>query len=198
MSAVDPHVEAEALADWRAGDILAGDRLVRMHAGLICSVVSKYISPRCELDDLLQTGRIALLDAVADYDSLRSKFSTFAHLKIDGAAWRYARAGRFIVSDGTRKKDAHRHAAYLDAPVGEGGETLGSMLAAPSTDCTIAVDIDELVATLPRRERDVLRRHYTGDGETLQAIGDSIGLSRERVRQIKQDGVERLQRRVAA
>ena len=198
MSTPDPVLEAEAIADWKAGDILAGDRLLRMHAGLIHKAVRPYQSARCELDDLLQTGRMALLDCVQDHDPARSKFSTFALLKMSGAAWRFARAGRYIVSDGTRSKDAQRFASSLDAPIGDGGETFGSLLAAPTLDLMAAVDVESLVATLPRRERDVLRRHYIGRGETLQEIGASVGLTRERIRQIKQDGIDRLRLRVAA
>jgi RNA polymerase sigma factor (sigma-70 family) len=198
---IDHAIEAEAIADCKAGDILAGDRLVRMHEGLIHMAVRPYESPRCELADLLQTGRIALVDAVQEYDPARGSFATFALVKMKSAAHHYARAGRYIVRDGgpaRASKDAQRLAVCLDSPIGDGGETLGDRLVAPAPDPMIAVDVESLVARLPRREREVLRRHYTGEGETLQQIGSSIGLSKERVRQIENDGIAMLRRRVAA
>jgi RNA polymerase primary sigma factor len=47
---------------------------------------------------------------------------------------------------------------------------------------------------LPDRERDVLSKYFGLEGEeyTLEAIGDQMGVSRERVRQIKEGALRRL------
>jgi RNA polymerase nonessential primary-like sigma factor len=47
---------------------------------------------------------------------------------------------------------------------------------------------------LAPREREVLRRRLGLDGEpeTLDAIGDTIGVTRERVRQIETEALKRL------
>jgi RNA polymerase sigma factor (sigma-70 family) len=60
--------------------------------------------------------------------------------------------------------------------------------------------VDDAVAHLPDRERDVIQRHFGFDGEraeTLEAIASDIGVTRERVRQIEQRALARLARELA-
>jgi RNA polymerase sigma factor (sigma-70 family) len=47
---------------------------------------------------------------------------------------------------------------------------------------------------LPTRERGILERRFTGD-ETLEGIGKTLGLSRDRVRQLEVRALERLRSR---
>jgi RNA polymerase primary sigma factor len=50
-------------------------------------------------------------------------------------------------------------------------------------------------STLTRREADVLRRHFGVNGyaaQTLEEVGEQFGLTRERVRQIKEKAIRRL------
>lgn len=49
----------------------------------------------------------------------------------------------------------------------------------------------DLLKDLPQRTRDVIEQRFglkTGERKTLQAVGDSYGITRERVRQIEADG----------
>jgi RNA polymerase primary sigma factor len=58
--------------------------------------------------------------------------------------------------------------------------------------------IRTLLATLPERERYVVERRYGLDGEgcaSLAEIGLSIGITRERVRQIQSSALRRLRSR---
>ncbi|MCD9624214.1 sigma-70 family RNA polymerase sigma factor [Rhabdothermincola salaria] len=66
-------------------------------------------------------------------------------------------------------------------------------------DPTIAVDdraaADWFLARLNEREQTILRRRFgldTGEAETLDAIGRSMGLTRERIRQIEKAALEQL------
>ncbi len=59
---------------------------------------------------------------------------------------------------------------------------------------SLSKEIDRALATLTERERDILR-YFFGIGVvemTLEEIGDSFGLTRERVRQIKEKAIRRL------
>ena len=96
----------------------------------------------------------------------------------------------------------------LDAPVdSEGDTTLGNLMMdsiIPSPDHELSVresqkiEVEELLKTLPPRTKTVLSMYF-GIGykhpQSLDEIGDYVGLSRERVRQIKERGLRRLRSR---
>jgi RNA polymerase sigma factor (sigma-70 family) len=195
MSAPDPLTEAEAIADWQAGDILAGDRLVRMHAGLIHRAVRSYESDACELDDLMQMGRIALLTAATRYDSTGEKFSTFAYRGMWWAAREFARAGRYIVpgvGPVRRMRDAHRFAMRLDAPAREDGTTLRDLIPAPQPEAAISVEVAPLLDCLPANQRDVIDLHYGASSMTLEQIGEARGISKQAAHAAKDRALARL------
>jgi RNA polymerase nonessential primary-like sigma factor len=101
--------------------------------------------------------------------------------------------------------------ASLDAPLGHDGDASSSSLidlvADDSTtdpmDLALTHEADHLLAEglgeLPAREQEVLRGRYGLDGreaETLEAIAERLGLTRERVRQIQQEALTHLRRRM--
>jgi RNA polymerase primary sigma factor len=94
----------------------------------------------------------------------------------------------------------------LSAAVGEDGSLeLGDTLeqeSVPSAELELIrtsfeSQIQNMVAELEPKEREVIRMRFGLDGEesrTLQEIGDALGLSRERVRQIESKAKEKLRR----
>ncbi len=102
-------------------------------------------------------------------------------------------------------KNSGRHVS-MDAPLKEGEESAGTMYdvfsdkeaPGPDTDMLIASLKDAIqrsLDTLKPREAEVLRLYYgIGFTETLtlEEIGDRYGLTRERVRQIKEKGLSKL------
>ena len=60
----------------------------------------------------------------------------------------------------------------------------------------------ELISDLPQRQKEVLLRRFAlfaaagVERETLEAIGDSFGITRERVRQIEEDGLKKVKPKV--
>jgi RNA polymerase primary sigma factor len=102
----------------------------------------------------------------------------------------------------------HRKYTYrpvsLDAPASDEGETtIGSLLcdedAPPPDEKVVEVDLGKdlrrALGTLDRREQKILRDYFgmeTGEGITLEAIGKELGLTRERVRQLKERAIRKL------
>jgi len=101
-------------------------------------------------------------------------------------------------------QNAARAVTSLDRPLGvEGDAALGDLVAGaeapPEEELEISLRQEALrkaVAELPDRERDVLKRRFGLDGDpdpqSLEAIGKTLGLTRERVRQIESEGLKRL------
>ncbi|MGH9433957.1 MAG: sigma-70 family RNA polymerase sigma factor [Terriglobia bacterium] len=97
-----------------------------------------------------------------------------------------------------------QEAVSLDAPFGEDGESqLGDFIenrTAPSASETIIVrglkeQTAQLLKTLTPREEQVLRLRFGLEDDrvhTLQEVGDSLALSRERVRQIESQALRTL------
>jgi RNA polymerase primary sigma factor len=106
-------------------------------------------------------------------------------------------------------RNAARVVASLDQPLGtdRDSDVLGAVVPDPtdvSEDVHRSLEHDRLrsaLAALPPRERDVLERRY-GLGArsemTLIAIGSQMGVSKERVRQIQNAALERLEATMAA
>ena len=93
----------------------------------------------------------------------------------------------------------------LDAPAGEDGEgSLGLSIMDPGTEPQqelirreLKDIIDHLMEALTPRQQQVLRLHFgmvDGVCHTLEQISQELGVSKERVRQIERQAMDRLQR----
>jgi RNA polymerase sigma factor (sigma-70 family) len=92
----------------------------------------------------------------------------------------------------------------LDTPVGPEGENeLGDIIADLSsptpfeavTEAMMSGEVDKLLSILDVREREILRLRYgldQGDPRTLEEVGTSLQLTRERVRQIERAALSKL------
>jgi RNA polymerase sigma factor (sigma-70 family) len=100
-------------------------------------------------------------------------------------------------------KNAARIVASLDEPVAPESEaTLGEVRAAELPDFQEEINlalaeegIKAAVSRLPSRLQDVIRLRFgleTGQPMTLQEVGDRLGVSRERVRQMEAEALEDL------
>jgi RNA polymerase primary sigma factor len=101
-------------------------------------------------------------------------------------------------------RSAGRHLS-IDAPVTEGEDnTLLGLLEddSPRPEATLISEslqkeISRVIQTLSEKERDVLKYYYGLDGGpayTLEDISEKVGLTRERVRQIKEKALRRLRK----
>lgn len=90
----------------------------------------------------------------------------------------------------------------LDAPLDtESGHNLLQTLADPGQmdeeldQKRMQQDIADVLNTLSDREADILRLYFgldDGEGRTLEQIGEHLGITRERVRQIKETAIQKL------
>jgi RNA polymerase primary sigma factor len=99
---------------------------------------------------------------------------------------------------------AARAVTSLDRPLGEeGGSTFGELVAGdepgPEEEVTLNLGEDTLrraIADLPERQQEVVKLRYGINGDvdpaSLEEIGRRLGLTRERVRQIEAEALERL------
>jgi RNA polymerase primary sigma factor len=107
---------------------------------------------------------------------------------------------------------AARAVTSLDKPIGEEGDvSFGDLIAGENAEPVEEVHVSlteravrNAVETLPEREREVVKLRYGMNGDrdpqSLEEIGRTLGLTRERVRQIEAQALARLaeRREVAA
>jgi len=123
-----------------------------------------------------------------------------------------AKTAKLSVKHVGEVRRAARAVASLDKPLGDEGDTaFGDIVATDQADVEeeVVVGLSEdllhsAVAKLPEREQYVIKLRYGLDGDqdpkSLETIGRELGLTRERVRQIETQALERLalEREIAA
>lgn len=161
------------------------DELILAHMGLVESIarqVMRSLPPSFELDDLIQTGQLALIDLATRYrpDAYRgAPFSAFARERIRGAMldsaswWRYRDATCAPLEDLAEIPSE-------PAPVGESID-----------DARLLERVGHQVETLSPTERALIVQRY-GLGQTFEAIGARLGMSRESARILHARTIARL------
>lgn len=168
------------------GDKLTRDALVEENIGLVHKWARRYYRyaqaiPTVTYEDIFLEGVYGLLKAIDKYKPQKGSFSTYATI------WIKQSIRRFIQKEKAQVKGR----GYL--PVQEEDEEQMTLEDVPLEEPSPSVDVEELerkirYANIPQRSKDILRMYFL-EGLSLREIGEKIGLSKERVRQlIKEDG----------
>jgi RNA polymerase sigma factor (sigma-70 family) len=155
------------------------EALLREHQGLIYKVIRQPGVGGIDYADLEQEGRIGLWQAILHYDPGRGyAFSSYAWAAIRHRVWH-----AILRADGAAEDSDEEVEAWLElADEIEEEWWLGQVRQA----------LLEVVRKLPERLGEVIRLAYGLDGQgwySLAAIGREWGISRERVRQLRNDGL---------
>ena len=167
------------------------ERMARRYAGRGVSVV-----------DLEGEGYLALLEAAHSYDPARGPFAAFASPVVRQRMERVAETmgGIYSVPRGVAAEAERRRSRALsvDAPLGgrEGMTLLDFVAGADGGDAAAALpgDAQALLLQLEGRERAVIEGLFGIGRERLSmaALGEELGLKRERVRQVRDKALRKL------
>lgn len=153
------------------------EQLMRQHDRLIFAVLKRQWGGQAEYADLLQAGRIGLWQAILHYDPhCGTQFSTYAWVAIRNHIWQAV-------------GDAWQVASWLEAWRSPDG--LSAVVSAWEAQ-ELHQALRESLTRLPERLRWVIRLVYGLEGErphSLAEIGRQWGISRERVRQLRNDAL---------
>lgn len=170
----------------RNGDGTAMAELFQRHAGIVPSRVKRYWRsfPWADRWDMMQVGYIGMLTAIRLYNPERGNFSYFAFMAVRHAimAW---------VERELKYANRFAHFDEFDPPE----NSVDSCETFDATDAQI--EIDRIRNTLPDRWFQALELYYKG-GFTLEEVGQQMGVSRERVRQMLRNGVKRANKLAAS
>jgi RNA polymerase sigma factor (sigma-70 family) len=198
----------------RAGDIEARNELVRCNMRLVVWQAKRY-AHLVPIEDLLHYGSLGLLRAAVEFDPGRGvRFGTYAIGWVRQAIRKALLRERLVrlpqaeATKAFRSGDLlHPSRAFesLDGPAFEGGRELAAAIL-PDPDAesgegtALEAERRARLAAAMRRLRPIqqtvltLRFGLDGEGErTLLAVGEQLGLSRERIRQIQNQALAALQ-----
>jgi len=154
------------------------------------------------LDDLIQIGRIAALQAYERLDETKIKNDEKSYVTtcIKGSMKNFLTDNaRTIKIPAKQQSEVHIPTISISTPIGDEGSTLEDFI--PSSEDYTPTKPNEALKTalmtLNEKERLVVELHLDLNDEsqpmTLSAIGDQLGLSRERVRQIYDKAITKMQ-----
>lgn len=217
--------ELDLIRRYKAGDRHAGEILLRAHAKFISFNAHRFCHFSHDLspEDLLAEAQLGFLEGVLHFDESKGfKLVTYANhwlrhvvrrtaenigntirvpnrfskkevLNADGKLAACARAAKSMSSlDALISDDAGSETSFLAMTPGD-GPTPEEALSTHEDDAATAEHLEETMAALPVKWADILRRRAAG--ESLQAIGESYGVSRERIRQIEEKARAAAQKR---
>ena len=173
------------------------DKLVTANMGYVVTLARQYKSEILSTDDLVSEGAIGLMKAAEKYDASKGKpFVTFAAPYIRRAIEKAI--SRLTTDIDTRSTDE-------SLPIGSRNNfTLLNVLEDKSAmkadatveESTLTDDLLKCLDVLNEREQRVINLYY-GNGyerQTMAEIAETMGLKRERVRQVRDQALRKLRK----
>ena len=164
--------------------------LTRSNLRLVVSIAKRHLKPGVNFFELVSDGNMSLIRAIEKFDYARgNKFSTYASWAI---MKNYARS---VPAEHTR---LDRFRTGFDEIFYDSEDGRGSAFAEELVNKAQRDAITEILDELNGRERKVIACRYgLGKGsepETLEEVGNRLGVTKERVRQIEVRTLEKLRR----
>ena len=184
----------------RQGDMEARNQLIQAHLRMVVNIARQYLIPSIEILDLVQEGNIGLIKAVDMFDpSQGNRLSTIAFY------WINKHIQRFLNHE---KEDT----LSLDMEINDGEECLHLSDTIADKDTTLGnpcyrnmdvimemqelqQQVNNLLATLPPREREVLRLLYGMNlrrSYTVSEVAKILRISKVRVCQLRDRALTRI------
>jgi len=196
------------IAEIRAEAIRLREVMTRANLALVVHVAKAYNHRGVPLADLIQEGNIALIHAVERFDPERGcRLSTYATAWLQRAIYRSVRSLSRTVRLPESARGAKSRSVPIDQPMGEERLSLTDILIEPEAlapdDVAAREEIRararELLDGLREQEALVIRRRF-GIGDhppmTLREVGEELGVTRERVRQVEKAALDKLRKRM--
>jgi len=156
------------------------EQLVNCNMRLVVSIAKRHAAQSDNFFDLLSDGNVSLLRAVEKFDYSRgNKFSTYA-------SWAIMKNFARSIPEEKHRRERYvtgREELFESAPDNRSDES----------ECLASAEqashkVMRLLSTLDPREREIIRMRAgldsNAEGMTLEKIGEKLGITKERVRQL--------------
>ncbi len=175
---LDNHTKSEqlqqlALSGNIEGTLTALEPFLAAQARL-CAAHSLALPQRIEQEDAMQEARLAVVSALSTWKPERASFWTWAHQKVKNRL-------RSLLRQDRKRPVTTRPADDLPE----------SASPPPAVSQELRIELERGIKQLPAREALVIRLYYLQQCDQAE-IGEQIGLSAERVRQLRNAGLKKL------
>ena len=179
------------------GDMAARDKLISSNLKFVASIAKQYQGRGLSYADLIAEGNIGLMKALDKFDGERGyKVISYSvwwirQTILEALAKRNVTDGEDLPSD--YEKQDTMDEEYLD-PEMLGGEFVCELSAADK-ERERDEAIKFLMEYLNQREKNIITKYFGLDGnkpKTLEEIGMEYGLTKERIRQIKNTSFKKM------
>ena len=178
-------------------DLIARDKLITSNLKFVASVARNYQGRGLSYADLIAEGNCGLLKAFEKFD-YKKGYKTISY-----SVW-WIRQAILDALERRNGMDTEDLPCDFEKQTGDDDEIL--IVDVPKNNSFIEDDekansLEDiknmaytLVETLTEREQNIIMDYYgmSGSSKTLEEIGDDLGLTKERVRQIKEKALKKL------
>ena len=183
-------------------DAEAKDKLINSNLKFVVSVANSYKGRGLSMSDLVAEGNIGLMKAYYKFDPKKDvKFISYSVHWIRQSIMEALQKRNSIDSEDL-PLDYEKQEDGVDEDYIEADNTPNLITRFVDNDRDSEAErvkkqkqaLEMLFSSLNEREREIITRYFgiSHDGETLEEIGKTLNLTKERVRQIKEDGLKKL------
>ncbi len=162
-------------------------QIVQANLRLVVGIAKRHLGPAAELFELISDGNVSLMRAVDRFDYTRGfKFSTYATWAV---VKNFARSVPEQRQQRERYQTGREEMLEVTATVAPDEHEMDQLHAVRGV-------LERMLASLDEREQTILRRRFgledRTEQQTLEQIGEGLGVSKERVRQLEARAIEKL------
>ena len=155
------------------------ERLVEANLRLVVKLARQHSGRIVRIDELISEGNLSLLNAVEKFDFTRgTRFSTYATWCVVKRFARVVPEENYVIKT---------YVTGADEVIEIQPDKSVSELERKENLDHIRAELDQVMGELTEREQKILRLRFglVGSPKTLEQIGDVLGITRERVRQLE-------------
>ena len=164
--------------------------IIETNMPLVVSIAGKHLTAGGQMSELVSEGSVALMAAVEKFDYMRGyRFSTYA-------GWAIVKGLARLIPTEAKRPDRASGADFANLPVNLRIEQLPDIAVVEQAHRNLQAIIKN---NLDSREQYIILNHYALDPEvirkkpkTLKQIGEDLDLSKERIRQIELQALQKL------